>query len=405
MGVMKILVADKFEKSGLEGLRATGSEVLFEPDLKDDALAERLSESGADVLVVRSTKVTAAILARARGLALVIRAGAGVNTIDLAAASSNGVFVANCPGKNAVAVAELAMGLILSLDRRIPDNAAALRRGEWNKKEFSKARGLFGSTLGIVGMGTIGREVASRARAFGMRVVAWSRSLTRERAETLGVERVESVAELARSADVVSVHLAAAPGTKGMLGSDFFAAMKPGTLFVNTARADLVDAAALSEALRSGRVRAALDVFPREPAESRGTIDDPLAADPNVIGTHHIGASTDQAQEAIAAETVRIVRTFLETGKVENVVNVARRPPASHLLVVRHRDRIGVLAHVLGALKADGISVQGMENTVFEGAQAACARIELDKEPRPETLDSIRSGNEDVFSLSVTPLG
>jgi D-3-phosphoglycerate dehydrogenase len=175
---MKILVADKFEKSGLEGLRATGSEVIFEPDLKDDALASRLAESGADVLVVRSTKVTAAILDRARSLALVIRAGAGVNTIDLAAASRNGVFVANCTGKNAIAVAELAMGLILSLDRRIPENAEALRRGEWNKKEFAKGR-TCGATLGIAGMGTIGREVAARGRAFDARD-AWSRSLTRK---------------------------------------------------------------------------------------------------------------------------------------------------------------------------------------------------------------------------------
>jgi len=401
---MKILVADKFEASGLDGLRATGSEVIFEPDLKDDALGERLAESGAEILIVRSTKVTSPILEKARALALVIRAGAGVNTIDLASASRGGVFVANCPGKNGVAVAELALGLILSLDRRIPENTEALRRGEWNKKEFSKAAGLFGRTLGIVGMGTIGREVASRARAFGLRVVAWSRSLTDARAGELGVERAESVIDLARVSDIVSVHLAAAPETKGFIGEDFFAAMRPGAFFVNTSRADVVNAAALLAALDRGGIRAGLDVFGREPAESKGAIDDPLARSPRVVGTHHIGASTDQAQEAIAAETVRIVKIYLETGKVENVVNVARRPPATHLLVVRHRDRVGVLAHVLGALKSDGISVQGMENTIFEGAEAACARIELDKEPQAQTLDGIRSGNDDIYSVSVTPL-
>jgi D-3-phosphoglycerate dehydrogenase len=400
---MKILVADKFESSGLDGLAATGSDVLFEPDLKDDALAARLAETGAEVLVVRSTKVGAPVLERARGLALVIRAGAGVNTIDLAAASRQGVFVANCPGKNGIAVAELALGLILALDRRIPENAEALRRGEWNKKEFSKARGIFGRTLGIAGIGTIGREVAARARAFGMRVVGWSRSLTAEKAEALDIERASDVRELARRCDVVSVHLAAAPETKGLFGTEFFAAMRPGAFFVNTSRADVVDAAALLAALDRG-IRAGLDVFPKEPAESKGAFEDALARHPNVVGTHHIGASTDQAQEAIAAETVRIVRTYIETGKVENVVNVARRPPATHLLVVRHRDRVGVLAHVLGALKSDGISVQGMENTVFEGAEAACARIELDKEPRAGTLDAIRSGSEDIYSATVTPL-
>jgi len=401
---MKILVADKFEKSGLDGLGATGAEVLFEPDLKDDALGARLAETAAEVLVVRSTKVTAPILGKARALALVIRAGAGVNTIDLAAASRGGVFVANCPGKNGIAVAELAMGLILALDRRIPDNAEALRRGEWNKKEFSKAKGVFGRTLGVAGTGTIGREVIARARAFGMKVLGWSRSLSDEHAEALGIERVPAVLDLARRCDVVSVHLAAAPETKGLFGREFFEAMRPGAFFVNTARADVVDAAALLAALDRGTIRAALDVFPKEPAESKGAFDDALARHPNLIGTHHIGASTDQAQEAIAAETVRIVRTYRETGKVENVVNVARRPPATHLLVVRHRDRVGVLAHVLGALKSDGISVQGMENTVFEGAEAACARIELDKEPRSGTLEAIRAGNEDIYALSVTPL-
>jgi D-3-phosphoglycerate dehydrogenase len=402
---MKILVADKFEASGVAGLKATGSEVLVEPDLKDDALAARLADAAADILIVRSTKVTAPILESGRSLSLIVRAGAGVNTIDLKAASLRGVFVANCPGKNSIAVAELAMGLILSLDRRIPENTDRLHAGEWNKKEFSKARGLYGQTLGIAGMGSIGREVAGRAQAFGLRTIAWSRSLTPRNAEAMSVDRAESVLELAEKSDIVTVHLAATPETKGLFGKDFFARMRAGAMFVNTARADLVDADALTAAIDTKGIRAALDVFPREPAASQGPIDDPLARNEKVIGTHHIGASTDQAQEAIAAETVRIVRTYLETGKVENVVNLSRRPPATHLLVVRHRDRVGVLAHVLGALKSDGISVQGMENIIFDGAQAACARIELDKEPGKDTLAAIRLGTEDIYSLTVAPLG
>src|SRR6187397_3384262 len=140
---MKVLVADKFEKSGIEGLKAAGSEVIYEPDLKDDALTQAIAATGADILVVRSTKVTAAMLDAGR-LSLIVRAGAGYNTIDVAAASTRGIYVSNCPGKNAIAVAELTFGLILSLDRRIPDNVAALRAGAWNKKEFSKAQGLYG---------------------------------------------------------------------------------------------------------------------------------------------------------------------------------------------------------------------------------------------------------------------
>src|SRR6266542_3080523 len=173
---MKVLVADKFEKSGLDGLTSAGCEVLYEPDAKEDALTQAIRKSGAEVLVVRSTKVTRAMHEAGR-LGLVVRAGAGYNTIDVEAASGRGIYVANCPGKNSVAVAELAFGLILALDRRIVDNAADLKRGVWNKKDYSKARGLHGRTLGLIGVGGIGKEMIPRARAFGMPVAAWSRSL------------------------------------------------------------------------------------------------------------------------------------------------------------------------------------------------------------------------------------
>src|SRR6187549_3868306 len=155
---MKVLVADKFEKSGVEGLRAAGCDVIYEPDLKEDSLTQAIGASGAEVLVVRGTKVTAPMLDAGR-LSLIVRAGAGYNTIDVAGASKRGIYVSNCPGKNAIAVAELAFGLLLSLDRRIPDNVAELRAGAWNKKEYSKARGIFGNTLGLIGYGSIGQEM------------------------------------------------------------------------------------------------------------------------------------------------------------------------------------------------------------------------------------------------------
>src|SRR5436189_3556023 len=171
---MKILVADKFEQSGIDGLKAAGCEVVYQPDLKDVALVEAIRTSGADVLVVRSTTVTAPML-EAGALSLVVRAGAGYNTIDVATASRRGIYVSNCPGKNAIAVAELAFALVLALDRRVPDNVADLRAGRWNKKEYSKARGLYGRTLGLPGYGNIGQEMARRADAFGMPIVVWSR--------------------------------------------------------------------------------------------------------------------------------------------------------------------------------------------------------------------------------------
>src|SRR5690242_10439245 len=171
---MKILVADQFEQSGIDGLRAAGCDVVYEPALKDDALAAALAESQADVLVVRSTKVTAPMM-DAGALALIVRAGAGYNTIDVAAASTRGIYVSNCPGKNAVAVAELAFALILALDRRVPDNVVDLRAGKWNKKEYAKAQGLQGLTLGLLGIGSIGQEVIRRAAGFGLNVIVWSR--------------------------------------------------------------------------------------------------------------------------------------------------------------------------------------------------------------------------------------
>nr|MDQ5873394.1 NAD(P)-binding domain-containing protein [Acidobacteriota bacterium] len=255
---MKVLVADKFEDSGRRGLADAGLEVLYQPDAKDDALTEALKSSGAEVLVVRSTRVTRPMLETGH-LSLVVRAGAGYNTIDVEAASERGISVANCPGKNSIAVAELAFGLILALDRRIADNTRDLERGVWNKKEYAQARGLYGRTLGLIGVGGIGREMIPRARALGMPVVAWSRSLTPERARELGIERKESPVDVATAADVVSVHVALKPDTAKLIGEEFFAAMRPGAFFVNTSRAEVVDHAALERAVRERGIRAGLD--------------------------------------------------------------------------------------------------------------------------------------------------
>ncbi len=399
---MRVFIADKFEQSGLDGLKSAGCEVIFQPGTKDAALVKAVQENNPDVLIVRSTVVSEAVLS-AGDLKLVVRAGAGYNTIDVAAASRRGIYVSNCPGKNSVAVAELAFGLILSLDRRIPDNVASLRHGQWNKGEFSKARGLYGRTLGLIGMGQIGREMVPRAHAFGMNVIAWSRSLTPETAEELGVGFKTTALDVAASSDIVSVHLALNPKTRGMLSAEFFDAMRKGALFINTARAEIVDHNALSKAIREKGIRVALDVFENEPSGSTGDFTSPIGNE--VYGTHHIGASTDQAQEAIAAETVRIVKTFKDTGQVPNVVNLAKTTPATCTLVVRHLDRPGVLASVLDTISAAPINVQEMENIVFEGAQAAVARINLEAVPADMLLDQIRASNPNIIELGVIRLG
>ncbi len=416
---MKVLVADKFEKIGLEGLRAAACEVVYEPELQGEGLTGAIRSSGADVLVVRGTKVTADMMDAGR-LGLIVRAGAGYNTIDVEAASRRGIYVSNCPGKNAIAVAELALALILALDRRVPENVADLRAGTWNKKEYSRAQGLFGQTLGLLGAGNIGREVIRRAAGFGMPVVLWSRRFDGQRrpiadheARELGIEPAmrqvpielePTPADVAARSDVLSVHLALDPATTGLVNAEVLGRLKPGAIFINTARGEVVDHAALAAVIKDKGVRAGLDVFAHEPTTSTGEFQDDIVRLPNVYGTHHIGASTDQAQEAIAAETVRIIRHYKDTGRVPNVVNLAVRTPATHMLVVRHRDRPGVLAHVFDHLRRDNLNVQETENIVFEGAEAAVARINLDGAPSKALCDRIQTQNADVLDLQVVAL-
>jgi len=392
---MRILVADEFPKKHLEGLRALGLTVDFNPGLKGDQLAE--AAKNASILVVRSTEVPASVFQAAKGLSLVIRAGAGVNTIDVKAASQHGVFVANCPGQNAIAVAELTMGLILAMDRRIPDNVARLREGKWQKKVFSKARGAYGRKLGLVGTGSIAVHTGRRALAFGMKVRAYSRSFSDARAAELGFERADSVMALARDADVLSVHVPGGADTKGLISRAVLAALPDGALFVNTSRADVVDQVALLEEAKAGRLRVAVDVFDKEPKGGEAEFVSELAQLPNVYGTHHIGASTDQAQDAIALETVRMVDTFLHKGEVPNCVNVARRTSAKWQLIVRHLDKVGVLAGVLHEVRQAGINAQEIENTVFEGGEAACCKVQLDHKPADEVVEKIRAPQEIIF--------
>jgi len=331
---MQILIADTFEASGLGGLRSLGCDVVYQPDLKDAALGDAIRSTAAEILVVRSTVVGADLLPGS--LKLIVRAGSGVNTIDVKAANSSGVMVANCPGRNAVAVAELAFALMLAIDRRIVDNVVDLRAGRWNKKEYSRARGLYGATLGLLGVGHIGQEMIRRAAAFGMPVVLWSRRfdgqnrpMSSREADALGLAvacRQISVAvspspeNVAGRCDILSLHIPLASGTRQMINADLLARLKAGSMLINTARGDLVDYDALKHAIRERGLRVGLDVYEHEPAESVGQFADAIAAEPNVYGTHHIGASTNQAQEAIASEVVRIVSVYMSTGIPPNVV-------------------------------------------------------------------------------------
>ncbi len=371
--------------------------------LEGDSLTAFVKQHPTDVLVVRSTKVPKETIDAASNLSLIVRAGAGVNTIDLASCSRLGIHVSNTPGQNAVAVAELTLALLLAVDRHIVEGAVALREGTWDKARFSKAEGLAGRRLGIIGMGDIGREVTRRALAFGMFVHATSRSLTAEQAAALGVVRRATPEQVAENVDVLSVHLALTPETRGSIGASVFAALRPGATFLNTSRAEIVDEDALLHALNHNNLRAGLDVFLGEPAGGTGLIDHPVARHPRVVGSHHIGASTEQAQGAVAAEVCAIIEGYRATGRVKNCVNLAIETAATHVLAIRHRDRVGVLAAVLGCLREANLNVQEMENTIFAGGEAAIARIHIAGAPPPAATDRVRNV-PDVLAVTLVRL-
>jgi D-3-phosphoglycerate dehydrogenase / 2-oxoglutarate reductase len=394
---MNILIADKFPEHHLESLKQVGCSVTYQPTAKAEDLPTLIGPS--KVLVVRGTKVTGEALNSSETLMLVLRAGAGVNTIDVKTASARGIFVSNCPGKNSIAVAELFFALLLGIDRRLAENVASLREHKWNKQEFSKADGIHGKVLGVIGVGQIGKEVIRRAQAFGMPVLAWSRSLTPESANALGVERCQTIEDIFQRADVVTLHVALKPETRKLVNAERLGLMKPNAILINTARGEVIDQGALRSALERGKLRAGLDVFDPEPAESAGEFHEAILGLPNLYGTHHIGASTSQAQEAIASEAVRVIQTFIKTGVVLNCVNLATRTPAKWQLVVRHYDRVGVLAYVMDQIRRAGINIEEVQNIIFEGAAAASCRIQLDAQPSDELIRAIQGGNPNIIGL------
>jgi len=393
---MNILIADKLSASAVSALETLGHTVVSNPDLKAEDLPGAIGET--KVLIVDSTKVIADTIEAGKNLSLIIRLGAGVYTIDLAKASEYGIHVANCPDKNTAAVAELAIGLMIAADRQIANATADLRNGKWHKKEYGKANGLKGRTLGIIGVGPIGKAVIRRAKALEMDIIAWSRSLTPELAEGLGIGFCASPADVAKAADVVSLHIASKPETKKIINADFLGAMKDGAIVVNTARGEVVDWAAVKDAVASKGLRVASDVFAPEPTGSEADFAATDLADCLVACTPHVGAFTDQAAEAVASEAVAIVKAFQDTGMPLNVVNIRRKTSAIINLVVRHFNKVGVIAAVLDILRGAKVNIEEMENLIFEGGLAACCTLKLDNKPSEEIIAQINAAKDVIFA-------
>lgn len=385
----------------LEELKVLGIEIISRPELTRDSLPSALE--GVGILVVRSTEVSGDAIRAGKQLNLIVRAGAGVNTIDVAAASARGIYVANCPGKNAIAVAELTMGMILSLDRRIADATADLRAGRWEKSRYSAARGLLGQRIGIAGLGAIGLEVLQRARAFGLEPHVWSRSLTQSRASKMDVGYARTLEELAARSDIFTVHLPLKPATRGVISRAVLEALPDHAIVVNTARSEVLDYEALSDLIPKKSLRVGLDVFATEPEKGSAPFEAPILQRGVVHGTPHIGASTEQAQRAIARETARIIRAFMTEETVPNVVNICATTPARYAIVLRMLDKVGVLANTLGVLKRHGINIEEISNTVFEGATATCTKLRASMRPSEACLKEIAAFDE-VLHVDVVAL-
>ena len=392
---MKILVADKLDPIKVAGLEALGASIDLQPQLTAEELPEAIKD--AEILIVRSTKVTAQTMEAAGSLALIIRAGAGVNTIDVTTASGRGIYVCNCPGTNTAAVAEVALAHIIAADRRVVPASRDMLAGKWRKKEYGNARGLKGRTLGILGLGAIGKALAARAAGLEMNVVAWSRSLTEAAAAELGIGYCASPEEVAAQADALSLHLAETPETKHLVNREFLAQMKDGAILVNTARGGVVDTAALKEAIRTKGLRVGLDVFENEPAGGEAIFEDTELAEIAAC-TPHIGASTDQAADAVGEEVVRIVAAYQASGMPRNAVNLRDKSTAVVNLVVQHLNKVGVLAGVLDGLRRNDINVAEMQNTVFSGGQSASCTLKLDAIP-PESVLERMAENENIIQL------
>lgn len=390
---LKVLVADKFPDKYIQQMKDLDLEVIYEPKLGEKDLPEAAKD--VDIVVVRSTVVNEETINNSKKLNLIIRAGSGVNNINIAAANKKGIYVTNCPGMNAVAVAELAIGLMISLDRFIPDNVADFNKGIWNKDKYSKGKGLKGKTLGLIGVGNIGKEVAKRALAFEMNV--YGKDITR--IEGVQIKDFSEMDQLLPLCDIVTIHLPATPQTKGLFNKQMFSYMKNGAYLINTSRHDIIVEDDLLEAIKEKNIRYACDVFKGEPEAKSGEVSSKLQNNPNIYVTHHIGASTEQAQDAVAQETVNIIKKFVHSGVIDHWVNRAKITDAHYQLVVKHYDKPGVLASVLDVIRSGNINIEEIENIIFEGGIAACCTLKLQTAATAEMLKTI-SENPNVLSIS-----
>lgn len=396
----RVLLVDQFGVQGLEGLRAAGCDAIFNRLLSSATLEQAVRDIEPDILVTRTSRVTDAVLGASERLGLVVCTGPATDHVDVDAASRRGIFVAHCPGRSASAVAELAWALILACDRRLPDQVRGIRAKCFSEIDHGAAFGLAGRTLGIVGLGQVGQEIARRGSAFGMHVVAWSRNITEARCDALGIDYCANLVNLAKLCDVVSVSVSDNDESQGLIGEKFFNALRPGATLVNTSLGRVILQSALLHAVRTKGIRAGLDLheYVGEGAPDPDIAE--LVAEGGVYGTLQSGAATTQATQAIDGEVVRMVRQWIEQGTVSGCINRTIESSAVTLLHVRHLNRPGALAGIFEVLGNAGINVEEMENVICAGGGAAIARIHINQTPTERDVALIRSANH-VLGVTV----
>ncbi|MSR68958.1 MAG: hydroxyacid dehydrogenase [Phycisphaerales bacterium] len=396
----RVLVVDQFGSHGMDGLRAVGCDAIHNTLLSSETLALAVADVAPDILVVRSMCVTEAMLNASERLGLIVCTAPNTDNIDINAASRRGIFVAHCPGRSAAAVAELAWALILGCDRRLPDNVIAVRERASPEDQPAEAVGLAGRTLGIVGLGQVGQEIAKRGAAFGMHVVAWSRNITEERCDALGIDYCANLVNLAKLSDVVSVSVTANEESHGLLGEKFFNALHAGATIINTSLGGVVNEAALLNAVKTKGIRAGLDLHEYAKSIAERQILAQLVQQPGVYGTMQSGALTTQARQAMDQEVVRVIRQWLEHGTVSGCVNRTGESGAVTLIHIRHVNRPGIFASIFDVLGKAGINVEEMENVICAGGEAAIARIHLNAPPTEGDIALIRH-TPYVFGVTV----
>ncbi|MFQ5805208.1 MAG: NAD(P)-dependent oxidoreductase [Phycisphaerae bacterium] len=386
---MKILVGCSLPESALQELRSLGTEVLYEPDLTTERM-EKLVRDVA-VLIVCRTRVSPEVIAAGKELQMIVRAGTDTANIAVEEASTQGIFVSNCPYKDAVAIAELIFGLLLALDRRVLENVAAFQKGVLDQPRAIDALGLEGRRLGVLGFGPVEQEIVKRARAFEMKLLAWSPTLTPELAAASQVEFCAWPRELARQSEMVTVYAPQQETGEVLVDAEFLENLRDGAYLVYVGHPAALDQTALAETARARHLRVAYDISaPQLVSSDTGRFRSSLQALPGVIGTHQLADRTRQAYEATAAEVVRVIREFLVAGEVVNCVNLMEHSPATWQLVLRLRDTVGVLASIMEHIRTDGINVEEVSSRVFTGAQAGFCSVALDERPSAEALNAIR---------------